>query len=151
MRWGYSAVLLVVLAGCVNGGLTLRDARPIELQVGERAEFSFTVENLGGMLEKEYRDFTVEFVDDKWLVRTIDTGIDKPVLKTGESARARVVLEGAKAGVNDDARLRLTYSGGGVEFKIPLKVRKDPSSNLTFKLSSLSPLELLAFNQRCGG
>jgi hypothetical protein len=139
---------LLLVAGCLQDGLALREKVSVELQIGERAEFLFTLENTDG---KEYTDFTVEFVDDKWLVRTMGTEIDKPTLKKGDSAVVRVILEGAKVGTNDNARLRLTYSDGGKEFRVPLTVKKDPNSNLTFKLSSLSPMELLAFNARCGG
>jgi hypothetical protein len=120
----------------------------VELQIGERVEFIFTVENTDG---KEYTDFTVEFVDDQWRVRTVGTEMAKSTFKKGDSAVVKMVLEGAKVGFNEDARLRLTYAQGGKEFKVPLTVEKDPTTNLTFKLSSLSPLELLAFNKRCGG
>jgi hypothetical protein len=144
-------IIIILNLGCIQGGLTLKDERPIELQAGEKKEFIFTVENLDGFVKKNYRDFTVEFIDDKWLVSTVVTEINKPVLENGETAIIKVVLEGAKVGINNDARLRLTYSDGGKEFRIPLTVTKDPDSNLTFKLSSLSPMELLAFNTRCGG
>ena len=140
------ALLLVV--GCLQDGLALIYRHPVELQIGERVEFIFTVENTDG---KEYTDFTVEFVDDQWLVRTVGTEMAKSTFKKGDSAVVKMVLEGAKVGFNEDARLRLTYAQGGKEFKVPLTVEKDPTTNLTFKLSSLSPLELLAFNKRCGG
>lgn len=150
--WGVVfLVALMFTLGCLHGGLSLVEKPRVELQVGKKAEFVFKVANEDGLNDKEYRDFTVEFIDDKWLVRTINASIDKSVLKTGDSATIRITLEGAKVGVNDDARIRLTYPSGGKEFKVYLKVNKDPNSNLTFKLSSLSPMELLAFSKRCGG
>lgn len=143
------ALVLILTLGCTQSGLTLKDARAVEVQIGERGEYKFTLENQNGILEKEYRDLRAEFVDDKWLVRTVSARIDKPVLKSGDSAVVEVVLEGAKVGVNPEAKLRLLYSDGGKEFPVRLEVKKNPGSNATFKLSSLSPLELLAFSERC--
>lgn len=145
------AVIVFFSVSYIQGGLTMKEASPVRLQVGERAEFVFTVTNTGDLNGLDLKELTVEFIDDKWLVRTVNASIDHEVLNEGDSAAIKITLEGAKAGVNDDARVRLTYPGGGKEFRVKLTVDKDPNSNLTFKLSSLSPVELLAFNKRCSG
>jgi hypothetical protein len=147
----FAAVAVFLTVEHMRGGLTLTQASPLKLQVGEMGEFAFTLTNRGELNGKDLRELTVEFIDDKWLVRTVNASVDRAVLGEGESAVIRITLEGAKAGVNEDARVRLTYPGGGREFRVRLTVEKDPESNLTFRLSSLSPVELLAFSERCGG
>lgn len=146
----FVAVAVYLTIVYMEGGLSISES-PVRLQVGETTEFSFTLLNQDGLGKREYRDLRVEFIDDKWLVRTVNASVDRAVLPIGGEAVIRITLQGAKAGVNEDARIRLTYPGGGKEFKVPLVVDKDPNSNLTFSLSSLSPMELIAFSKRCGG
>ena len=143
-------LIIFLSVGCVQSGLTLQDEGGIEIQMGDIKQFEFVVENVDGILAKEYNDIKIEFVDDKWLVQTVTTGIDKKTLNNGDYGIVKVQLEGAKVGTNNNAKIRLTFSSGGKDFQVPLTVVKDPDSNITFKLSSLSPLELLAFNNRCG-